>query len=141
MKMAKENDIKEELLKQMDSESHEKAETHASSLDEIIAKDRARIKRLKWATVISWVLVAFCLIPAAFLEHARRSAALIPSELVVLSTLAVTLRALLLIAVILTISLYIRSRTLTIHQIQARLANIEELLKKMSQDKQPPDKT
>lgn len=139
--MTKESDIKEELLEQMAKESDEKAGTHASSLAEIIAKDRSRIKRVKWATVIGWVLVAVCLIPAAFLEHAKRSAALIPSELVFLSTLAITLRALLLITVILTISLYIRSRTLTIHQIHARLADIEELLKKMSQDKQTSGKT
>ena len=139
--MAKEDDIKEELLKQMDSGPHKKPEIRASSVDEIIAKDRARIKRLKWAAVISWVLVAFCLIPAAFLEHAEESGVLTTNELVFLNSLALILRALLLIAIVLTVSLYMRSRTLTIHRIHARLANIEELLKKMSHDKQTADRS
>lgn len=140
--MAEESNIREELLKQIDKESDEKARTNPRSIEKIIASDIARMKRLKWIVVISWVLVSVCFIPTAFLERAWNSfGSLTYSELLFMKRLAIIVRALLLIAIILTLSLYARSKTLTIHKIQARLANIEELLKKMSQDKQPPDKT
>jgi hypothetical protein len=42
-------------------------------------------------------------------------------------------QALLLLVIVFTVSLYVRSRTLTMHQIQASLALIEEHLRKMSQ--------
>ena len=133
--MAKENDIKEELLNQMDKNSDKIPEANTRSSKEIIEKDLARIKRLKWITICSWLLVGFCFIAAAFLERAQDSNALIDAEQVWFNSLIIILRALLVIAIFLTTSLYIRSRTLTIHRIQIRLSNIEILLKKMAQDK------
>jgi CHASE3 domain sensor protein len=133
--MAKENDIKKELLKQMDKDSDKIPEANMKSLKEIIAKDLARIKRLKWVTICSWLLVGICFIVAAFLEQALVSHALIDTERDWLNSLIIILRALLVIAIFLTVSLYIRSRTLTIHKIQIRLSNIEMLLRQMSQDK------
>ena len=127
--MAKESNIKEELLKQMDRNP----DTNIKSPRQIIARDMARVKRLKWITVFSWLLVVACFVTKAFLERAHRS--LLPGEYAWLENLTVILQPLFLIAIIFTVSLYIRSRTLTIHKIQARLANIEMLLKKMSQDK------
>lgn len=139
--MSKESNLKEALLRQMDKESGETHRDGTKSIEEIIARDMARIKRLKWITASSWVLVVLCFIPAAFLEYAQKSHVLTTNEQVFLNSLALILRALLLIAVILTVSLYMRSRTLTIHRIHARLANIEELLKKMSHDKQTADRS
>ena len=133
--MAKENDLKEELFKQMDKDSDKMPGANIKSPREIIAKDMVRVKRLKWITIFSWLLVFVCFVTGAFLERARNSHSLIDTEQVWLNSLIVILQALLLIAVIFTISLYIRWRTLTIHKIQARLANIEMLLQKMSQDK------
>ncbi len=133
--MAKENDIKEELLKQMEKDSDKIPEANTKTSKEIITKDLARIKRLKWITICSWILVGICFIAAAFLERAQDSNALINAEQVWLNSLIIILRALLVIALFLTISLYIRSRTLTIHKIQIRLSNIEMLLKQMAQDK------
>lgn len=133
--MAKENDLKEELLKQMDKDPNKILEANIKSPKEIIAKDMARVKRLKWITIFSWLLVFVCFVTGAFLERARNSHSLIDTEQVWLNSLIVILQALLLIAVIFTISLYVRWRTLTIHKIQARLANIEMLLQKMAQDK------
>ncbi len=133
--MAKENDLKEELLKQMDKDSNKMPGANIKSPKEIIAKDMARVKRLKWITIFSWLLVFVCFVTGAFLERARNSHSLIDTEQVWLNSLIVILQALLLIAVIFTISLYVRWRTLTIHKIQARLANIEMLLQKMSRDK------
>ena len=133
--MAKNNDLKEELLKQMDKDSNKMPGANIKSPKEIIAKDMARVKRLKWITIFSWLLVFVCFVTGAFLERARNSHSLIDTEQVWLNSLIVILQALLLIAVIFTISLYVRWRTLTIHKIQARLANIEMLLQKMTQDK------
>ena len=133
--MTKENNLKEELLKQMEKDSDKIPEANTKSSKEIIAKDLARIKRLKWVTICSWLLVAVCFIAAAFLERAQDSNALINTEQVWLNSLIIIFRALLLIAIFLTTSLYIRSRTLTIHKIQIRLSNIEMLLKQMAQDK------
>ncbi len=133
--MAKKNDIKEELLKQMDKDPDKMPEANIKSPKEIIAKDMARVKRLKWITIFSWLLVFVCFVTGAFLERARNSHSLIDTEQVWLNSLIVILQALLLIAVIFTILLYVRWRTLTIHKIQARLANIEMLLQKMAQDK------
>lgn len=133
--MAIENELKEELFKQMDKDSDKMPGANIKSPREIIAKDMVRVKRLKWITIFSWLLVFVCFVTGAFLERARNSHSLIDTEQVWLNSLIVILQALLLIAVIFTISLYIRWRTLTIHKIQARLANIEMLLQKMSQDK------
>ena len=137
--MAKENDIKEELLKQMEKNSDRASDANIKSPQQIIVRDAKRVKRLKWITAFSWLLVVICFIAVAFLEWARDSGVLIDIELDWLSSLATVLRAIFVIAILFTISLcislFIRSRTLTMHQIQARLANIEEQLKKMSRDK------
>ncbi len=137
--MAEESNIKQELLKQMDKNSGSISGANIKSPREIIVRNEKRVKRLKWITAFSWLLVVICFIAAAFLEWARDSGALIDIELDWLSSLATILRVMFVIAILFTISLciscFIRSRTLTIHQIQVRLANIEELLKRMSQDK------
>ena len=44
--MTKENNLKEELLKQMEKDSDKIPEANTKSSKEIIAKDLARIKRL-----------------------------------------------------------------------------------------------
>ena len=132
--MAKENNIKEELLNQMDKNFDQPS---TKSAQEIIARDIARVRRLKWITIFGWLLVIICFVIAGIIELNVKG---IESDLLYMSTMwsSITIlifQAMLLIAIILTISLYIRSRTLTLHKIQARLANIEEQLKKMSQDK------
>ena len=128
--MARENDIKEELLKQMEKNTDKMSEANVKSSQEIIARDAARVKRMKWTTIFSWLVVAVFFIVAGIIESNPSYRNTVP-----LNCAIVIFRAVLLIAVIFTISLYVRSRTLTMHQIQARLSNIEEQLKKMSQDK------
>ena len=135
--MAKENDLKEELLKQMDKDSDKMPEANMKSPKEIIARDMTRVKRLKWITTFSWLLVFIGLIITEIVvPHPR-----FPDTtgkavwLIFLPTLVVVLKALILISVFFTISLYVRSRALSIKQIHIRLINIEEHLKKMSQDK------
>ncbi len=138
--MAKENDIKEELLKQMNKDPDKMLEANIKSPKEIIAKDMARIRRLKWITTFSWLLVVAFFIVGGIIENAvpypRFPGTTYKAVgVIILPTLVVVLKALILISVFFTISLYVRSRTLSIKQIHIRLINIEEHLKIMSQDK------
>jgi len=135
--MAKENELKKELLKQMDKDFGKMPGANMKSPKEIIAKDMARIRRLKWITTFSWMLVFIGLIiteiavPHPRFPDTTRKAV----WLLILPTLVVVLKALILISVFFTISLYVRSRALSMKQIHIRLINIEEHLKKMSQEK------
>jgi hypothetical protein len=130
------NEIKEELLKQMHKDSQHKS---IKPPQEIIARDTARVKRLKWITVFSWLLVVTCYIIyiiIVFLENIQNSNTITGAYIhLLLYPLLVISKILPLIAIILTISLYIRARTLATRKIHMRLANIEELLKKLSQAK------
>lgn len=126
--MPEKNNIKEELLKQMNKNPHKVM----TSTQDIFTKDKFHIKRLKWITAFSWLLVVICFITASFLKQARGF--LTEDEWWLLNTMTITLRPFFLIALFLTVSLYVRSRTLTIRQIQAKLSDIEEQLKKMSKE-------
>ncbi len=118
--------FKDELLAQ-NGGAGQTGEGHRNA---ILARDEARVARMRKLVVVAWALVAACPV-AMVISH------LLPLrpelERVITPVLIIPLEGLLLIAVILTISLYIRSRTLTMHQIQVSLALIEEHLKKMSQ--------
>lgn len=116
--------------------------------DKILAKDQARVRRMKWVAGICWAMfVAFFLL-AALLEYSRRhglpflgysidEAMVFLPEFRWLVPLTVTTimitQAWFFLAVIMTFALHVRSRTLTIHQIQASLAGIEERLKKLAE--------
>lgn len=134
--MAKENNLKEALLRQMNENSNMTSGLDAGSAHQVIARDTAGVKRGKKVTTFAWMVVLIFLFVVAVIEFASggRPDWLMPAAIVVF-------QALLIIAVICSVSLYVRSRTLTMHQIQAGLANIEMLLKKMSQDKESTDKT
>ncbi|OHB67823.1 MAG: hypothetical protein A2Y77_01770 [Planctomycetes bacterium RBG_13_62_9] len=124
--MTPEKNLKNELLKQ-NGVSTDKAN---DLRDKILARDKARVARMRKLVVVAWALVAACPVAMA-ISH------LLPLEpkleRVLPALLIIPLEGLFLIAVIFTISLYVRSRTLTMHQIQSSLALIEEHLKKMSQ--------
>jgi NADH:ubiquinone oxidoreductase subunit 6 (subunit J) len=132
--MVKESDIKAELLKQMGRNSDEAAGANTNSVREVIAKEEARIRRTKWETVIAWVLVVVCFMIGAVVERFRMDQHFNEAELIWSYCLPMILPALLLSAVIFTVLLYTRSRALTMRQIQARLADIEAILKKMAGD-------
>jgi len=134
--MAKENNLKEALLRQMDGNSNMTSGLDTRSAQQVLAKDAAAVKRAKKVTLFAWaVLLIFLFVVAVFEVISRgRPEWLTPAAILVF-------QALVMIAVICSVSLYIRSRTLSIHKIQASLTNIEELLKKMSQDKPTTDRT
>jgi membrane protein YdbS with pleckstrin-like domain len=128
--MAKENNLREELLKQMESSPRETSNVNPKLAQEIIAKDTARVRRLKRITVFSWllVIVSFVVVGISASTEGIEKVWWMPGAVY-------GVQALLLIAVIFTISLYVRSRTLNLRQIQATLSDIQEQLKKMSQAK------
>ena len=137
--MTRENDIKEELLKQLDKNSVEATEVRAHSAKEIIEKHKAQFRRLKLSAAISWLITILYFVAMrimkVFLLEGNLGNFLTEDELWLIRHLDTGLKVLIVIAVFLSYLVYSKSRTLTTLQVCARLANIEEYLKKMSQDK------
>jgi len=137
--MAKENDLKEELLKQMDRNSTEATNQNANSAWKIIEKHKIQLKKFKWIAAIGWVITILYAVAMhnlkVFLFNNEIEDVLTSNEFWLIRRSDTCLMVLIIIAVLLTFLLYSKSRTLTILQISTRLANIEEHLKKMAQDK------
>jgi hypothetical protein len=136
--MAMEKNLRESLLQQDNYDNRTAAELR----DKILARDEARVRRMKWIAGISWVIFLISLLLAALVEAGRRYriAGLTTSEVAALfpeygwfAPLAIIItQALFIIATAMTVALYVQSRTLTMHQIQVRLASIEEQLRRLS---------
>ena len=125
--MTKESNIKEQLLKQMDTAS----DADRKSIEEIFAKDEARVKRMKRATIIIWLLwLIFLIAPFAVVGILKHKAP--PQGQLTLAIVPMIIYLLFLTAIVFTISFFLRSRRLNQRKIEARLSNIETLLKKMS---------
>ena len=137
--MAKENDIKEELLKQMDKETAELPDADRNSAGKILENYRGQLRRLKWIAAISWLITVLYLLGMHMLKDALLESNLqyflTQDEFLLVSYSDVGLKVLVVIAALLTYLVYSKSKTLTMVQICSRLANIEEHLKRMSQDK------
>lgn len=137
--MAKENELKEELLKQMDKNSAGAAGVNINSAGKIIEKHKTRLRKLKWIAAAGWLITIIYAVAMhnlkVFLLKNNIEGVLTSDEFWLIRRSDTVLMVLIIIAVLLTFLLYSTSRTLTIMQISTRLANIEEQLKKMSQDK------
>ena len=136
--MEKAKDIKEELLKQMDGDSAGTTDASATSARKIIEKHKTQLRRLKWIAAISWLITAIYAIAMhnlkVYLLKHNIEAFLTSDEFWLLRRSDTVLAILIVIALLLTYLVYSTSRSMTILQICARLANIEEYLKKMSRD-------
>jgi uncharacterized membrane protein len=136
--MAKENDLKEELLKQMDKDSDETADVSANSARKIIEKHKTRLRKRKWIAAIGWVITILYALAMHNLKEIllknNIGGVLTRNEFRLIRWSDTCLMLLIIIAVLLTYLIYSTSRTVTMLQISARLANIEEQLKKMAQD-------
>jgi heme/copper-type cytochrome/quinol oxidase subunit 1 len=137
--MAKESDIKQELLRQMDRNSVEATDVSLHSAREIIEKHKAQLRRLKWSAAVSWLITILYFVGMHILKdfmlERNIEQYLTKDEFWFLRYSDTGLIVLIIISVLLSYLVYSKSRTLTILQVCARLANIEEYLKKMSQDK------
>jgi len=128
--MVKENDLKEELIRQMNENSKKITKADKNSVQQILKIEEIRVRSTKKLTVFTWLLFIISLIAEGIIKVVSG-----PHPNWLPPTAAFVTWCLLIVAVIFTVSLYIRSRILTMHQIQSRLSNIEEQLKKMSHDK------
>ena len=128
--MEKKNNLREGLLRQMEKNQNRTPSVSPTSVETIIAKEIARVRRMKRVTVFSWLLLAASFMGTGIIgaiSGFRQESVFIIALLVA--------QALLIIAVSCTISLSVKSRTLKMKQIQATLSDIQEQLKKMSQGK------
>ena len=156
--MEKAKDIKEELLKQMDGYSVKKTDVIATSARKIIEKHKTQLRRLKWIAAISWLMtflyaVGMHNLKVYLLKYNQdllnlqdyiltyNQGLLTRQEFWLIRFSDMCLVVVILISVLLTYLVYAKSKTLTMLQICARLAGIEEHLKKMSQDKSPASGT
>jgi len=125
--MTAEKNLREELLKH-NGMSEQKAD---DLRQQILKKDEAQVARMRKLVIVAWAVLATGLMAGAatgvwFPEIEEYWPGIVPAAIV-------AFQALLLIAVIFTISLYLRERALSTHQIQTSLALIEEHLRKMAQ--------
>ena len=136
--MAKENDIRQELLKQMDVDSGERSGVNANSARKMIEQHKIQLKRLKWIAAIGWLIVLIYAIAMhnlkVYVLKYQIEDILTTNEFWLLRRSDTGLVVLIIIAVLLTYLVYSKSKMLTMVQICARLANIEEHLRKMSQN-------
>jgi hypothetical protein len=137
--MAREKDIKEELLKQLDQDSGGSAEADKDAARKIIDDHQAQAGRLKILTITSWAVTVFYFFAMHalkdFLLEGHLRSLLTENEFLLISYMDMGTKVLIVISVLVTYLCYCKSRTLTMLQICARLARIEEHLKRMSQDK------
>ncbi|MGB2861703.1 MAG: hypothetical protein WBC05_00125 [Sedimentisphaerales bacterium] len=156
--MEKAKDIKEELLKQMDGYSVKTTDVIATSARKIIEKHKTQLKRLKWIAAISWLITFLYAVGMHNLKvyllkynlgmHNLKDYlleynqdVLFRDEFWLIRFSDMCLIVAILIPILLTYLVYAKSKTLTMLQLCARLASIEEHLKKMSQDKSPASGT
>ncbi len=131
--------LAEELLKQDGADAENASEKTRKELGLMIARDKAHLKRLKWIAIVSWALVVLSSV-VLFFTAAVASSGLGWSWVNVL-TFSLALRkgvevvlfyVIVLVAVVSTVLCLLTSRSLTLRQLRARLANIEEQLQQLS---------
>jgi len=137
--MDKARDIKEELLRQMDEDSAGSTDVNKDSAQKVIELHRTQVRRLKLVAATSWLVTVLYLLGMYILKDFLLvnyvEGALTRNEVMLIRYSDMGFKVLIVISVLLTYLSYCRSRTLTLLQISARLASIEEHLKKISLDK------
>jgi hypothetical protein len=133
--MVAEKNIRDELLKQNGAGAQKMRELR----DKILARDEARVARMKKLTIITWAIIVLGMVAAFILRPILAGGGQSDSQAAsftyqYLSLVFISLVwCLITIAMVFTISLYVRSRSLTLRQVQARLAGIEEQLKRIAE--------
>jgi len=136
--MVKAKDTKEELLKQMDGDSIETTEVSATSAKKIIEKHKTQVRRRKWIAAIGWLIALIYAIAMhnlkVYILKYNIEDVLTRQEFWLIRFSDIALIVVIISSILLTYLVYAKSKTLTMLQICSRLANIEEHLKKMSQN-------
>jgi hypothetical protein len=137
--MANQTNIKAELLKQMDKDSGGSTGADKNPAKKIIGDYQAQAKRLKTLTILSWAITVFYFFAMHSLKDLLLKSDLqrflTENEFLLISYTDMGLKVLIVISVLVTYLCYCKSRALTMIQICARLASIEERLKRLSEDK------
>ena len=143
--MEKAKDIKDELLKQMDGDPVKTTEVSETSARKIIEKHKIRLRRLKWIAAIGWLITFLYAVGMhnlkVYLLKYNIEDVFTREEFWLIRFTDMVLIVAIIIPILLTYLVYAKSKTLTMLQICARLASIEEHLKKISQDKSPASGT
>ena len=143
--MEKAKDIKEELLKQMDGYSVKTTDVIATSARKIIDKHKTQLRRRKRIAAIGWLITFLYAVGMhnlkVYVFRYNIEDVLTREEFWLIRFSDMALIVVIIISILLTYLVYAKSKTLTMLQICARLASIEEHLKKMSQDKSPASGT
>ena len=137
--MAADKNIRDELLRQNGAGVQKMQELR----DKILARDEARVRWMKWIAGICWVVFLISFVLAALVGIGQRFeiagfttsdvAALFPEYDWFVPLAIIIAQGLFIIATAVTFSVLVLSRTLTMHQIQARLSGIEEQLRKIAE--------
>jgi hypothetical protein len=131
-------DIKEELLKQMDGDSAGATRLSQTSAQKIIEKHKAQLRRQKWIAAASWLIVIiYAVAMHSFNDYLTKhnfEMVLESDEFWLFRYSDIGLAVLVVIALLLTYLAYSTSRSTTLLQICARLAGIEEHLKRISEN-------
>lgn len=120
--MRSEKDIADELLRQDTASEQEMSHLR----NKILAREQVRLARMTSLVKLTWVLVVALWIG---LLLGKPTYSFYPE---VIQSLYVALKGLVGIAIVMTVFLWIRTRTLGMNQIHDRLAAIEEQLKKIA---------
>jgi hypothetical protein len=135
--MQKANDIKKELLQQMEKDSERAVYTNASSAWKIIAGHKRQLAKLKWVAAAGWIIAVACAVALhnlkVYVFKHDIEGLLTENEFWLIRYSDTTSIVLLAVCVLLTYLVYAKSKTLALLQICARLASIEEQLKRLSQ--------
>jgi hypothetical protein len=134
--MDKAKDIKEELLKQMDGYSVKTTDVITTSARKIIEKHKTRLRRLKLIAATIWLITIIYFVGMHnfndYLSKYDLEGDLTRNEFMLVRYSDMGADVLIICALLLTYLVYSTSRSMTILQICARLAGIEEQLKKIS---------
>ena len=134
--MEKADDMKKELLKQMENDYDGRFDTSANSAWKLIETHKGQLGRLKWIAAAGWTIALVCAVALhnlkVYVFKHDIDGVLSENEFWLIRYSDTTSIVLLVICILLTYLVYAKSKTLTMLQICARLANIEEQLKKIS---------
>ena len=143
--MDKAKNIKEELLKQIDGYTVETTDVISTSSRKIIEKHKTQLRRRKRIAAIGWLITFLYTVGMynlkVYIMKYDIEGVLTREEFWIIRFSDMALIVVVIISVLLTYLVYAKSRTLTLLQICARLAGIEEHLKKISQDISPTSGT
>lgn len=119
------------LLQEYEKTDQAELEKFTERINDMIAKKSRQIRRIRWVVCVAWTLFVCLLLVGGFIEVFRGR-----SELT--QVLAFIARPMLLIAVILTVSWYVRSVNMRFLRVQTALSTIQDgldaLLKQSTDD-------